>query len=75
MESKRFFVNNLPPGTKDSDLQNLFQDYGEIEKIEVKTKENLIDPQNPKVLAFVTLSIKEKLVDRCKFFMKISRHN
>ncbi|KAL5277514.1 NOL8 family protein [Megaselia abdita] len=65
MESKRFFVNNLPPGTVDGDLQRLFQDYGEIEKIEVKTKENLVDPQNPKVLAFVTLSIKDKLVDQC----------
>lgn len=67
MESKRFFVNNLPPGTVDADLQNLFQDYGEIEKIEVKTKENLVDPQNPKILAFVTLSIKDKFVDQCKF--------
>lgn len=66
MESKRFFVNNLPPGTVDADLQTLFQDYGDIEKIEVKTKENLVDPQNPKVLAFVTLSIKDKVVDKCK---------
>lgn len=68
MESKRFFVNNLPPGTVDDDLQSLFQDYGTVEKIEVKTKENL--PENPKVLAFVTLSIKEKLIDKCRFYCK-----
>ncbi|XP_061392658.1 probable RNA-binding protein CG14230 [Musca vetustissima] len=57
MESSRFFVANLPTNTKEKDLRNLFQDYGEIKNIELKTKENLVDPSDVKVIAFVTLNI------------------
>ncbi|XP_013108547.1 probable RNA-binding protein CG14230 [Stomoxys calcitrans] len=57
METSRFFVANLPANTKDRDLRNLFQDYGEIRNIELKTKDNLVDPNDVKVIAFVTLNI------------------
>ncbi|KAI8122723.1 putative RNA-binding protein [Lucilia cuprina] len=57
MESSRFFVANLPTNTTEKDLRNLFQDYGPITNIELKTKENLVDPDDIKVIAFVTLNI------------------
>ncbi|XP_073835550.1 probable RNA-binding protein CG14230 [Musca autumnalis] len=57
METSRFFVANLPTNTKEKDLRQLFQDYGEIKNIELKTKENLVDPNDVKVIAFVTLNI------------------
>ncbi|XP_075156531.1 putative RNA-binding protein CG14230 [Haematobia irritans] len=57
METSRFFVANLPVNTKEKDLRNVFQDYGEIKNIELKTKDNLVDPNDVKVIAFVTLNI------------------
>lgn len=57
METSRFFVANLPTSTKEKDLQKLFQDYGEIKNIELKTKENLVNPNDIKIIAFVTLNI------------------
>ncbi|XP_065365210.1 probable RNA-binding protein CG14230 [Calliphora vicina] len=57
MESSRFFVANLPANTTENDLRNLFQDYGQIKNIELKTKENLVDPDDIKIIAFVTLYI------------------
>uniref|UniRef100_A0A1I8MBP1 RRM domain-containing protein n=1 Tax=Musca domestica TaxID=7370 RepID=A0A1I8MBP1_MUSDO len=65
METSRFFVANLPTNTKEKDLRNLFQDYGEIKNIELKTKENLVDPNDVKVIAFVTLNIGQDDAQYC----------
>ncbi|KAM7349657.1 putative RNA-binding protein CG14230 [Cochliomyia hominivorax] len=65
MESSRFFVANLPRHTTEKDLEFLFQDYGEIKNIEVKTKENLVDPDDIKIIAFVTLNIGKEDAQYC----------
>lgn len=71
MESSRFFVANLPTNTTEKDLQFLFQDYGEIKNIELKTKENLVDPDDIKIIAFVTLNIGAQDAQYCKLFINI----
>lgn len=71
MESSRFFVANLPTNTTEKDLQFLFQDYGEIKNIELKTKENLVDPDDIKIIAFVTLNIGSEDAQYCKLLCKI----
>lgn len=66
METSRFFVANLSPNTKEKDLRNIFQDYGEIKNIELKTKDNLVDPDVKVVIAFVTLYIGQDDANYCK---------
>ncbi|TMW51018.1 hypothetical protein DOY81_003888 [Sarcophaga bullata] len=65
MESSRFFVANLPVNTNEKDLQYLFQDYGEVKNIELKTKESLVDPNDIRVIAFVTLNIGKEDAQYC----------
>lgn len=67
METSRFFVANLPPDTKEKDLRNIFQDYGEIKNIELKTKDNLVDPTDVKVIAFVTLYLGADDAQYCEY--------
>ena len=67
MESSRFFVANLPANTTEKDLQYLFQDYGEIKNIELKTKESLVDPNDIRVIAFVTLNIGKDDAQYCEY--------
>uniref|UniRef100_A0A1B0A068 RRM domain-containing protein n=1 Tax=Glossina pallidipes TaxID=7398 RepID=A0A1B0A068_GLOPL len=64
MTTSRFFVANLPVNTKEKHLRQLFQDYGEIENIEVKSKENVLDNEK-KVIAFVTLQIAAREAQYC----------
>ncbi|KAI9590627.1 probable RNA-binding protein CG14230 [Glossina fuscipes] len=64
MTTSRFFVANLPVNTKEKHLRQLFQDYGEIENIEVKSKENVLDNEK-KVIAFVTLRITASEAQYC----------
>ncbi|XP_050328710.1 probable RNA-binding protein CG14230 [Bactrocera neohumeralis] len=65
MGSTRFFVANLPPNATEKELNEVFQDYGIVERVELKTKENPFEPENVKVLAFVTLQIHPNDVNNC----------
>ncbi|XP_018784343.1 PREDICTED: probable RNA-binding protein CG14230 [Bactrocera latifrons] len=65
MSSTRFFVANLPPNVTEKQLNEVFQDYGLVERVELKTKENAFEPENVKVLAFVTLQIHPNDVNNC----------
>ncbi|XP_004518456.1 probable RNA-binding protein CG14230 [Ceratitis capitata] len=65
MDSSRFFVANLPTNVSEQQLAEVFEDYGIVDRVELKTKENPFEPENVKVLAFVTLQIHPKDVDRC----------
>lgn len=67
MESSRFFVANLPVNTTEKDLQYLFQNYGEIKNIELKTKESLVDPNDIRVIGFVTLNIGKEDAQYCEY--------
>lgn len=62
----RFFVNNLPADATEGDLEQIFCEYGEISKIEVKSKENLVDPGEVKRIAFVTLNVDKHQAQQCK---------
>lgn len=70
MESSRFFVANLPANATENDLKYLFQDYGPIRNIELKTKESLVDPEDIKFMAFVTLNIGAEDAQYCKLKMQ-----
>lgn len=52
MGSTRFFLADLPTRTSESDLQILFQDYGHVEHVDLKRKEQ---DGATKVIAFVTV--------------------
>ncbi|XP_016949258.1 probable RNA-binding protein CG14230 [Drosophila biarmipes] len=52
MASTRFFLADLPDRTVESDLRSLFQDYGYVEHVDLKRKEQ---DGATKVIAFVTL--------------------
>ncbi|XP_053951862.1 probable RNA-binding protein CG14230 [Anastrepha ludens] len=65
MGSSRFFVANLPPNTKEHQLREIFQDYGTVERVELKTKENPFEADSVKVIAFVTLQIHPNDVNNC----------
>ncbi|KMZ10695.1 probable RNA-binding protein CG14230 [Drosophila simulans] len=52
MGSTRFFLADLPTRTSESDLQSLFQDYGHVEHVDLKRKEQ---DGATKVIAFVTV--------------------
>lgn len=56
MGSTRFFLADLPAKTTEHDLRALFQDYGDVERVELKTKEQFVDSGQTiaKVIAFVT---------------------
>ncbi|XP_014091264.2 probable RNA-binding protein CG14230 [Bactrocera oleae] len=65
MGSTRFFVANLPPNATEKHVNEVFQDYGAVERVELKTKENPFEPEDVKVLAFVTLQIHPNDVNNC----------
>uniref|UniRef100_A0A0A1WHS3 Probable RNA-binding protein CG14230 n=1 Tax=Zeugodacus cucurbitae TaxID=28588 RepID=A0A0A1WHS3_ZEUCU len=65
MGSTRFFVANLPPNATERQVRDVFQDYGTVERVELKTKENAFEPENVKVIAFVTLQIHPNDVNNC----------
>ncbi|XP_039500298.1 probable RNA-binding protein CG14230 [Drosophila santomea] len=52
MGSTRFFLADLPTRTTEADLKNLFQDYGYVEHVDLKRKEQ---DGATKVIAFVTV--------------------
>ncbi|KAH8238154.1 hypothetical protein KR032_000513 [Drosophila birchii] len=52
MGGTRFFLADLPSRTTESDLKGLFQDYGHVEHVDLKRKEQ---DGATKVIAFVTL--------------------
>lgn len=72
MGSTRFFVANLPPNATEQQVNDVFQDYGTVERVELKTKENPFEPENVKVIAFVTLRIHPNDVNNC---MDYNEHN
>ncbi|XP_017100636.2 probable RNA-binding protein CG14230 [Drosophila bipectinata] len=53
MGSTRFFLADLPTRTSEADLRNLFQDYGHVDHIDLKRKEQ--EDAEAKVIAFVTI--------------------
>ncbi|XP_017871623.1 PREDICTED: probable RNA-binding protein CG14230, partial [Drosophila arizonae] len=57
MSGTRFFLADLPASTTEKDLRGLFQDYGQVQRVELKTKEQFVDSGQtiPKIIAFVTL--------------------
>ncbi|KAL7743228.1 hypothetical protein ACLKA6_016174 [Drosophila palustris] len=61
MGSTRFFIADLPSRTTEQDLRALFQDYGEVERVELKTKEQFVDSGQTaeKVIAFVTVQTED----------------
>lgn len=63
--SQRLFVGNLPYGVTSEDLKQEFNAYGEVKNVEIKTKENLVDPDNPNVFAFVTIDISRQMITQC----------
>ncbi|XP_016975737.1 probable RNA-binding protein CG14230 [Drosophila rhopaloa] len=56
MGSTRFFLADLPTRTSEADLRSLFQDYGHVEHVDLKRKEQ---DGATKVLAFVTLQTED----------------
>ncbi|KAH8367861.1 hypothetical protein KR084_003623 [Drosophila pseudotakahashii] len=52
MAGTRFFLADLPTRTSEADLRSLFQDYGHVEHVDLKRKEQ---DGATKVIAFVTL--------------------
>ncbi|KAH8266372.1 hypothetical protein KR038_007513 [Drosophila bunnanda] len=52
MGGTRFFLADLPSRTTEADLKGLFQDYGHVEHVDLKRKEQ---DGATKVIAFVTL--------------------
>lgn len=75
MSTSRFFVANLPTNTTEEDLRLLFRDYGQINNIELKTKENIVDPEDIKIIAFVTLNIGAEEAQYCIFLNKFCSHS
>ncbi|XP_034475535.1 probable RNA-binding protein CG14230 [Drosophila innubila] len=61
MGSTRFFLSDLPHRTTEQDLRALFQDYGYVERVELKTKEQFVDSGQTaeKVIAFVTVQTED----------------
>lgn len=61
MGGTRFFVADLPANTTEKDLRGLFQDYGKVERVELKEKEQFVDSGQTiaKVIAFVTLQTED----------------
>ncbi|KAH8415291.1 hypothetical protein KR222_000393 [Zaprionus bogoriensis] len=57
MGSTRFFLADLPQRTTEQDLRALFQDYGDVERVELKAKEQYGDAgqAQAKIIAFVTV--------------------
>ncbi|EDW32665.1 GL18266 [Drosophila persimilis] len=53
MSSTRFFLADLPTRATESDLRSLFQDYGHVEQVDLKRKEQEDGPD--KIIGFVTL--------------------
>ncbi|EDW86293.1 uncharacterized protein Dwil_GK17323 [Drosophila willistoni] len=54
MGSTRFFLADLPSRTNESDLIGLFQDYGQVQHVDLKRKDE-DETQAAKVIAFVTV--------------------
>ncbi|ALC49563.1 CG14230 [Drosophila busckii] len=61
MESTRFFLADLPAHTTEQDLRQLFDDYGYVERVELKSKSNFVDADQTvaKLIAFVTLQTED----------------
>ncbi|XP_017115060.1 probable RNA-binding protein CG14230 [Drosophila elegans] len=56
MGSTRFFLADLPSRTSEADMRGLFQDYGHVEHVDLKRKEQ---DGATKVIAFVTLQTED----------------
>lgn len=71
MGSTRFFLADLPQRTTERDLRTLFQDYGDVERVELKTKEQFVDSgqTQAKIIAFVTVYTED--AQYCKYHENI----
>lgn len=77
MGSTRFFLADLPQRTTEHDLRSLFQDYGDVERVELKTKEQFVDSgqTQAKIIAFVTVYTED--AQYCKYLelhLYINKH-
>lgn len=68
MGSTRFFLADLPQRTTEQELRALFQDYGNVERVELKTKEQFVDSGQTaeKVIAFVTVQTEDAHYCKCQ---------
>ena len=65
MASKRFYVGNLFPDVKESDLEKLFKTFGPVNNVEIKTKSD-IDGKVLTTFAFVQVQIADESdVSKC----------
>jgi len=65
MEYNRLFVF-VPKTDKESDLENIFSQYGEISKVHIVTNK---DTGESKGIAFITYSKYESLLTKIKYFI------
>lgn len=70
MGSTRFFLADLPTRTSEADLRHLFQDYGHVEQVDLKRREQ--EDGADKLIGFVTLQTDDvhycKLIDNGPFY-------
>jgi len=64
MEHKRLFVGNLFPEVTSDDLEKKFSSFGEVSKIEIKTKKD-IDGNVAQTFAFIDINCGENGISQC----------
>jgi RNA recognition motif-containing protein len=66
--TKRLFVGNLPDGVTENEIRPLFNKFGRIDTLEIKTKKG-VDGDVVSTFAFVDFSTSDAKLSKCKSLM------
>jgi RNA recognition motif-containing protein len=71
--TKRLFVGNLPDGVTENEIRPLFNKFGRIDTLEIKTKKG-VDGDVVSTFAFVDFCTSDAKLSKCKSLMILIRH-
>lgn len=63
--NKRVFVGNLPPNVGEDDIRQEFSAYGDVTKIEIKEKKDVLNGDQVNKYAFININTDTWTLNKC----------
>ena len=73
-KSYRLILKNLSPSINDDNILELFKKFGDVEKVDLKEKQDVWDSNKINRFAFVTIKTSDRNLHTCKYktYLEIS---